>query len=182
MSIAQSTYLVRYIVIFGFVHVYEVLLRGFQNNEILDVLWHSLKIFKYFEAIPPSPNQRSSPKFTVPMCPLLTVPVPLKYRVVQASNTIFNIFLLKTEKNTPSPTHFFFSSQYLQFKTQKKKNGTDKLSHSLHLPSWWWRNTVNSKSKVRRLIARIFHCFFGGKHTQKRINHKPAVAHTVSSR
>lgn len=59
LSIAPSTYLVRYIVIFGFVHVYEVLLRGFQNNDILNVLRHSLKILEYFEAILPSPNQRS---------------------------------------------------------------------------------------------------------------------------
>lgn len=61
-------------------------------------------------------------------------PVPLKYRVVQASNTIFNNSLHKTEKIFPP---LFSPSQYLHLKPWKK-NGTDKLSSSLHLSSRWW--------------------------------------------
>lgn len=62
IAIAQWTYLVRYIVIFVFVNVYEVLLRGFQNNEILNVLRHSLKILKGH------PAQPWSKKLTIVHC------------------------------------------------------------------------------------------------------------------
>lgn len=62
-------------------------------------------------------------------------PVPLKYRVVQASNTIFNNSLHKTEKIFPT----LFLPSLPTFKALKK-NGTDELSSSLGLSSIWWRN------------------------------------------